>query len=86
MQPSFTLADAAARLIEINEHPRRRRHVRAVEPSEHQPGGPAPHTGDYEELNVFGSPTGWSRHVRKGEPLPSLPRGYSWRHMPALEC
>ena len=38
--------------------------------------------GDYEELNVFGSPTGWSRHVRKGDPLPELPRGFLWRHVP----
>lgn len=60
-------------------------YARAVEPSEHKPGEPAPHTGDYEELNVFGSPTGWSRHVRKGEPLPALPRGCSWRHVPP-EC
>ena len=60
-----------------------------VKPNEHQPGEPAPHTGDYEELNVFGSPTGWSRHVRQGDPLPSLPslpRGFSWRHDPPLAC
>ena len=54
----------------------------SVELSEHQPGEAAPHTGDYEELNVFGSPTGWSRHVPQGEPLPPLPRGYLWRHVP----
>lgn len=52
-----------------------------VEPNEHQPGQPAPHTGEYEELNVFGSPTGWSRYVRQGELLPSLPRGFLWRHV-----
>jgi hypothetical protein len=46
---------------------------------EHQPGARAPATGRYEELNVFGSPTGRIERVREGEPLPASPRGHSWR-------
>ena len=46
---------------------------------DYQPGDPAPETGDYEECNVFGSPTGTVAHVRKGEPLPGAPRGFTWR-------
>ena len=47
--------------------------------SDHQPGEPAPHTGRYEELNVFGSETGNVIHVRKGDPLPAAPHGFTWR-------
>jgi hypothetical protein len=46
---------------------------------EHQPGGPAPGTGEYEELNVFGTPTGRVAVVDKDEELPEAARGFSWR-------
>jgi hypothetical protein len=39
----------------------------------------APLTGHYEELNVFGTPTGTIIHVRAGERLPCQPRGFTWR-------
>ncbi len=46
---------------------------------EHKPGDTAPMTGAYEQLNVFGTPTGKTVHVREGEPLPAAPRGHSWK-------
>ena len=52
-----------------------------AERQEHQPGTHAPLTGHYEELNIFGTPTGKVEHVRKGERLPHAPRGFSWRQM-----
>jgi hypothetical protein len=56
-----------------------------MEAIEYLPGEPAPVTGDYHELNVFGRPTGWSRYLQQGETLPALPRGFTWRHVPAPE-
>lgn len=50
--------------------------------NEHRPGDRAPHSGEYEELNVLGSPTGWSIYAEQGAVLPSLPRGFTWRHVP----
>jgi len=47
--------------------------------SEHQPGGRAPGNGEYEELNVFGTPTGRIVVVAKDEELPATARGFSWR-------
>ena len=44
---------------------------------EHQPGTRAPITGRFEELNIFGSPTGKIEHVREGERLPPSPQGFS---------
>jgi hypothetical protein len=52
---------------------------RMDERPEHQPGSNAPATGRYEQLNVFGTPTGRLAHVREGEQLPSAPRGFTWR-------
>ena len=46
---------------------------------EYRPGAPAPSTGHYEELNVFGNPTGKSVHADEGSTLPAAPRGFSWR-------
>lgn len=46
---------------------------------EHQPGDPAPSSGEYEELNVFGTPTGRIAEVAKGEQLPASARGFTWR-------
>jgi hypothetical protein len=47
--------------------------------SEHRPGEPASDSGAYEELNVFGTPTGRVEVVAKDEELPDAARGFSWR-------
>ena len=39
--------------------------------AEQSPREPALVTGDYDELNVFGRPTGRCTTLMKGEPLPS---------------
>jgi len=49
--------------------------------SEHQPGEPAPNAGAYEELNVFGTPTGKVAVVSKDEEFPAAARGFTWRHL-----
>ena len=46
---------------------------------EYLPGEPAPHTGEYHELNIFGTPTGWSIYANKGDALRPLPCGCKWR-------
>jgi hypothetical protein len=38
-------------------------------------------TGTYEQLNVFGPPTGIVVDVRRGETLPPAPRRYTWRYI-----
>ncbi len=43
------------------------------------PGVSAPASGPYEELNVFGTPTGNTIFVLAGEMLPTGPRGFTWR-------
>jgi hypothetical protein len=53
---------------------------------EHKPGDPAPATGHYEELNVFGSHTGQVVHGTEGEPLPGAPRGFTWRRAMREDC
>jgi hypothetical protein len=57
-----------------------------MEPTDHPPGEPARHTGRYDELNVFGTHTGRTVEAERCERLPVLPRGYTWRHVPAQEC
>jgi len=52
-----------------------------MEPDEHLPGAPARYSGRYDELNVLGTPTGLSIAANKGDALPSLPRGFTWRHV-----
>jgi hypothetical protein len=47
--------------------------------SEHDPGARATETGAYEELNVFGRPTGRTAVVAKDEEFPDAARGFSWR-------
>ena len=42
------------------------------------PNHPAPEAGDYEELNIFGTPTGKVATVAEGEPVPAAPLGYTW--------
>lgn len=44
----------------------------------------APEAGAYEELNVFGAPTGKVIDMRRGEIFPAAPRGFSWRSLSAL--
>jgi hypothetical protein len=56
------------------------------ERQEHQPGTDASVTGLYEELNVFGSPTGKVEHAHEGEQLPHAPRGFSWREIEEAGC
>ena len=48
---------------------------------EHQPGDPAPNSGESEELNVFGTPTGRTAVLAKDEMLPGTSRGFSWRSL-----
>jgi hypothetical protein len=57
-----------------------------AERQEYQPGSHAAATGDYEELNVFGSLTGKVEHVHEGEQLPSAPRGFTWRQVAEEDC
>ena len=47
--------------------------------NEYTPGAKAPKTGDYEELNVLGVPTGVMIHRTEGDLLPGLLRGFTWR-------
>ncbi len=47
--------------------------------SEFQPGEPAPHTGDYHELNVLGGWTGKIAFLKEGEAFPSAPRAFVWQ-------
>jgi hypothetical protein len=42
--------------------------------------------GRYDELNLFGTRTGRTAEVHRGEQLPVRPRSYTWGHVPALEC
>jgi hypothetical protein len=55
-----------------------------MEDDEHLPLAPAPRTGHYEELNVFGTPTGKVVHVEEGHELPRAPRSFTWRHSGAV--
>ena len=59
---------------------------RMSDDQEHRPGDCTPVTGRYEELNVFGTPTGKIEHVREGERLPHAPQGFSWRQMEENTC
>ena len=51
---------------------------------EYQPLSPAPHTGIFEEVNVFGSATGGAAFVTEGDALPAAPRGFTWRPLGTL--
>lgn len=51
---------------------------------EYKPGGPAPVTGYYAEMNLFGSPTENTIFVEQGDDLPPGPRGYTWRPVRTL--
>jgi hypothetical protein len=39
---------------------------------------PAPASGTYETVNLFGRRTGHRVVVEQGEMLPALPRGFTW--------
>jgi hypothetical protein len=52
--------------------------------NEFTPGKPAPDPGCYEELNVFGAPTGKVIVMASGETFPAAPRGFSWRALAEL--
>ena len=45
---------------------------------EHRPGEPAPAAGTYEQVNIFGRPTGIRVDMDHGHPLPAAPIGHSW--------
>jgi hypothetical protein len=45
---------------------------------EHAPGDAAAAAGVYEQLNVFGRPTGIRVALTHGHPLPNAPIGHSW--------
>ena len=47
--------------------------------SEYQPGEPAPSAAAYEELNIFGTPTGRIAVLAKDETFPPAARGFRWR-------
>jgi len=48
------------------------------------PGLPAPYTGIFEEIDLFGVVTGAAAFVKHGEPLPGAPRGFMWRPLGEL--
>ena len=56
---------------------KRRGYIIAQRP-EHAPGEAAPAAGTYEQLNIFGRPTGIRVNVAHGHPLPSAPLGHNW--------
>jgi hypothetical protein len=44
----------------------------------HPAGHPAPTSATYEQINVFGSPTGIRIRMSRGHPLPETPIGHAW--------
>jgi len=52
---------------------------------DHHPGDRAPITGDYEQLNVFDTPTRTIVCVPEGDWLPCGPRRFTWRRMKPFE-
>jgi hypothetical protein len=53
------------------------RSVMANRPT-HDAGQPAPTSATYEQLNMFGTPTGIRVRVRRGHFLPAAPIGHNW--------
>jgi hypothetical protein len=47
-------------------------------------GEPAPSFGLYQELNVFGTPTGKVLVMVQEETFPTAPRGFKWRALTEL--
>jgi hypothetical protein len=56
----------------------KRRDYMIAERPDHAPGDAAPAAGIYEQLNIFGRPTGIRVNVEHGHPLPSAPVGHNW--------
>ena len=54
-----------------------------MERREYPPGDRAPDNGRYEELNVFGAPTGRTATMEQGQELPPAPQGFTWREVAA---
>jgi hypothetical protein len=50
-----------------------------------RPDDLAPATGTYQEHNVFGTATGRTVVAKESEPLPSLPRGFTWSAVPCAD-
>jgi hypothetical protein len=53
--------------------------VNGSEKVEFQAGEPAPDSGEYIELNVFGTQSAPARWFARGQPFPAQPVGYSWK-------
>lgn len=51
---------------------------------EFEPLSLVPHSGLFEEINVFGTATGVMTFGDKGERLPGAPRGFKWRPLAEL--
>jgi hypothetical protein len=71
--------------VDVDQQPRSRCVLQPLMPDrkEHQPGTRAPITGHFEELNIFGSPTGKIEHVQA---FAACPRGFSWRQIEDNGC
>ena len=78
-QPQRLRTIVGARLTWISDQVGTSDYVADMERCEFQPGDLAPATGEYEQLNVFGTSTGWVELMQEGEPFPKAPRGFSWR-------
>jgi hypothetical protein len=52
---------------------------------EHAAGEPAPAAGIYEQLDIFGSPTGIRAKVMCGHLLPAAPLGHNWARVNDVE-
>jgi hypothetical protein len=48
------------------------------DPQHLDPGQPAPVTGYYLAHDMFGESVAKVAPMRKGEPLPPLPKGFTW--------
>jgi hypothetical protein len=53
---------------------------------EQVPGVKAEAAGTYEQLNIFGRPTGIRADVAHGHPMPHAPHGHSWRLVKEAEA
>jgi hypothetical protein len=62
------------------------RHRGMAIPTHTEPGTAAPVTGLYQELNVFGTPTGRQTIAQEGEQLPHAPIMFSWRLKSSADC
>ena len=78
MADGASTVDTAAALLRLAERFREtaRRRAGALV---HQPGEPASQAGHYEQLNIFGTPTGTTMFVQRGNSLPAAPIGFTWR-------